>query len=230
MGESCDLGAANDDRPAVRIAQNGVAADVAPIDRVASATAFYNYFSASSHTGFEALGGTRIMLYRDATTGILSLVMHHGIDQSTSGQPQPRSNISFTLTGLPTTSVVALSDDGGELFLSSTTSAEGNWRLNGNTDGGIISGLPFPGNWSITLAPRFVTGISSFAWVDEDGKLLPLSLTGSVTITSLASPSKCRRDCTVPRCGDGILDGGEVCDDGNTAGGDGCAENCKSLF
>ena len=33
----------------------------------------------------------------------------------------------------------------------------------------------------------------------------------------------------VPRCGDGKFQGGEVCDDGNTVGGDGCAADCKSL-
>src|SRR6185436_18768346 len=31
-----------------------------------------------------------------------------------------------------------------------------------------------------------------------------------------------------PRCGDGHLDPGEICDDGNTASGDGCATDCKS--
>jgi cysteine-rich repeat protein len=30
----------------------------------------------------------------------------------------------------------------------------------------------------------------------------------------------------VPRCGDGTLDAGEQCDDGNTANGDGCDSNC----
>ncbi len=30
-------------------------------------------------------------------------------------------------------------------------------------------------------------------------------------------------------CGDGVLDAGEVCDDGNTVGGDGCAALCDSL-
>lgn len=32
----------------------------------------------------------------------------------------------------------------------------------------------------------------------------------------------------VPVCGDGLLDVGEECDDGNTAPGDGCDEQCKS--
>lgn len=35
--------------------------------------------------------------------------------------------------------------------------------------------------------------------------------------------------CTsLPACGDGVVDAGEVCDDGNTQGGDGCAGDCLS--
>jgi cysteine-rich repeat protein len=29
-------------------------------------------------------------------------------------------------------------------------------------------------------------------------------------------------------CGNSILDAGELCDDGNTAGGDGCSSDCRS--
>jgi cysteine-rich repeat protein len=229
-GESCDLAAGNEDRPAFRITQGTTQMDVVPIDRAATATAFYNLFSASSHTGFEALNGSRVMLYRDLGTGILSLVMHHGIDQNTSGQRQPNSQVTFLWSGLPATSVVALSDDTSELFLTSTTTAQGNWRFNNNTDGGIISGLSVPGSWSVTLSPTFVSGITEFDWVNGNGSLVPLSLTGNVTISAFDSPAKCRLNCTVPRCGDGVLDGGEVCDDGNNTSGDGCAANCKSFF
>ncbi len=35
--------------------------------------------------------------------------------------------------------------------------------------------------------------------------------------------------CTAVRCGDGILVPGEVCDDGNVVGDDGCATDCQSL-
>lgn len=31
-----------------------------------------------------------------------------------------------------------------------------------------------------------------------------------------------------PKCGDGVLDDDELCDDGNTKGGDGCSANCKT--
>ena len=34
--------------------------------------------------------------------------------------------------------------------------------------------------------------------------------------------------CTISICGNGILDPGEVCDDGNTISGDGCSGNCLS--
>jgi cysteine-rich repeat protein len=42
-------------------------------------------------------------------------------------------------------------------------------------------------------------------------------------------PNACRTNCQLPRCGDTIKDTGEVCDDGNTAPGDGCSADCKSL-
>ena len=54
-------------------------------------------------------------------------------------------------------------------------------------------------------------------------------LSRDVILNAYDTPSMCRLDCTVPRCGDRILDGGEVCDDGNTVGGDGCAADCRSL-
>jgi cysteine-rich repeat protein len=39
-----------------------------------------------------------------------------------------------------------------------------------------------------------------------------------------ASGNLCRTDCTV--CGDGHMNGGEQCDDGNNVNGDGCENNC----
>ena len=54
-------------------------------------------------------------------------------------------------------------------------------------------------------------------------------IVATAVLTAFDSPSACRLDCTVPRCGDGVLDGGEICDDGNNAGGDGCGPTCTSL-
>jgi cysteine-rich repeat protein len=40
------------------------------------------------------------------------------------------------------------------------------------------------------------------------------------------TPDACRTDCELPRCGDGTIDGGEACDDGNTSDCDGCSAEC----
>ena len=37
------------------------------------------------------------------------------------------------------------------------------------------------------------------------------------------TPNACRTDCDNPSCGDGVVDNGEECDDGNIISGDGCS-------
>ncbi len=41
-----------------------------------------------------------------------------------------------------------------------------------------------------------------------------------------ATPGACRTDCRPARCGDGVVDGGETCDDGNRDACDGCSRDC----
>jgi cysteine-rich repeat protein len=40
-------------------------------------------------------------------------------------------------------------------------------------------------------------------------------------------PDACRPDCSAPACGDGVMDTGEECDDGNAVAGDGCSNICR---
>jgi cysteine-rich repeat protein len=143
-------------------------------------------------------------------------------------QPQGKAVIAFT--GLPATAVVAVADDSpNELFKTSPIAATGDWSFQNNADGGVLSGLPIPGVWSINLDPTFSAAITSWAYVDGDDSLQGLALDEPVTLKAFNTPSACRLDCSIPACGDGILDGGEVCDDGNTLGGDGCSADCASL-
>lgn len=37
----------------------------------------------------------------------------------------------------------------------------------------------------------------------------------------------CPADCTLPVCGDGVMEGGETCDDANTSNGDNCPSTCR---
>jgi len=137
--------------------------------------------------------------------------------------------VQFLFTGLPENANVAVSDDDDELLMTSTTTATGFWKFTNNSDGGALSGLPFPGIWATTVAPSFIDGISTWTWVQSDGSLINLDLTSPLTITANSMPSLCRLNCTIPACGDGILDAGEICDEGPLppAGAPGC--HCMSF-
>lgn len=231
--EQCDLGASNGDAPAFRITQpSGTRIGTDALVRRGTVQQFYDYRSASSHTGLERVGESRIYLYVDSLTGRLSLVTTHGIDFSGPGSNQPQSTVQFDVTGLPSGAGVDVADDTpGEFFLGpvGAGTAFGRWSFVQNSDGGALGPLPFPGRWRITVTPRFMAGISTWGWVRQDEVRIPLVMTEPITIEALDTASLCRTDCTVPACGDGRFDAGEVCDDGNTRGGDGCAGDCRSL-
>jgi cysteine-rich repeat protein len=228
-GEQCDLGVNNAASPAFWVTQSGQSFAVVPVIRSASAPNFYNYSSASAHTGFEEAYASRILLYLDKSTRALSLVVFHGVDIDTTGEKQPTSHVQMLFSGLPSTTTVGVSDDSDEFLMTSPTTATGFWKFSENSDGGALSGLPFPGDWEITIAPSFMDGISTWTWVQRDGSMVHLDLTQPLTIKAHSSPSPCRLDCTTPRCGDGILDGGEICDDGSQPV-DGCASDCMSFW
>ena len=229
--EQCDLGKDNGDRPAFLISQpSGTHIGTNPLVRPKSSTAFYDYFSASSHTGLEQVSESRIYLYVDSATGRLSLILTHGIDFDTTGLVQPASTVDMEIAGLPAGFAIDLADDDkSEFFATGPSTAVGRWKFNRNSDGGVLGGLPFPGVWKVTVTPHFVAGISTWGWVKHDTVRIPLIMTETITIQAFDVSTSCRTNCTIPRCGDGILDGGEVCDDGNVVGGDGCAADCKSL-
>jgi len=58
------------------------------------------------------------------------------------------------------------------------------------------------------------------------------SVAGSPTLTLTVSDGSCQDtadvqvDCITLLCGNGVIDAGETCDDGNTAGGDACPSDC----
>jgi cysteine-rich repeat protein len=229
--EQCDLGSSNGDTPAFRITQpSGTNIGTDAFVRGGTVQQFYAYSSASSHTGLERVGESRIYLYADSATGRLSLVLTHGIDFDGTGQSQPRSAVEMDIAGLPAGTGVDVADDSpSEFFVGSRGTAFGRWSFDRNSDGGALGPLAFPGRWRITVTPRFAAGITTWGWVRHDGTRIPLNMSEPITIEALDTATQCRSNCTVPRCGDSVFDAGEVCDDGNTSDGDGCSADCRRL-
>jgi hypothetical protein len=203
---------------------------VVPLVRSDSSSEFYAYSSSSAHTGLEDLGTSRIMLHLYPPALTLTLMFVHGVDNDSTGLEQPESRVQFLFSGLPLTTMVAVDDDeiADELLMTSEGKATGLWHFTNNTDGGALSGLPFPGDWQIMLEPTFMGGISTWTWVQTDISLVNLDLSQPLLIEAHSSPSQCRANCTVPRCGDGILDGGEICD-GAGQPASGCGGDCMSF-
>jgi len=57
-----------------------------------------------------------------------------------------------------------------------------------------------------------------FVWTDGSG---------AEECDDAGESETCDDDCTIAECGDGVLDPGELCDDGNTSAGDGCDASCS---
>jgi cysteine-rich repeat protein len=227
-GEACDPGS-EPSPPALEVRQGARRMPVRPLVGPTTATAHYAYGSRSSHTGFEAAEKSSLYLYRWDPEAALSIVLLNGIDEDSSGLVQPASDISFEITGLPDTAVLVISDDDVEFARTTPTTARADWDCNRNSDGGLIGGLPFPGTWRLTITPSFRAGITTWSFLSGllsselgVGAELSLDLSEPIEIVASDRVSGCRADCTLPRCGDEVLDPGEVCDDGNGAPGDGC--------
>jgi cysteine-rich repeat protein len=229
-GEACDAGSLNEDRPALAYRQAGGAwTPLRPREQGETAVDFYDYFSASSHTGLEAVRTSRLFFFRNTLNGVTSLVVHHGIDQGTSGVTQPNAKVQMLFAGLPMGTFVGISDDGMELSqVGGIASAK--WKFDKNSDGGVLAGLPLPGDWLVTVDATFEQGVDTWEIV-EDGASVPgagLDPDQTLELRATSTPSPCRTDCSLPTCGDGLLDAGEACDDGNLVSGDGCRGDCAA--
>ncbi|MBL8682743.1 MAG: DUF4215 domain-containing protein [Myxococcales bacterium] len=56
---------------------------------------------------------------------------------------------------------------------------------------------------------------------------LPVALSfAAVAMLSACAPAPAAAPIAAPRCGDGVLDDGEECEDGNTRDGDSCSSRC----
>lgn len=223
--EECDEGGGNRDQPAFSLSQPGeLERSVRPVVTPQDVASYYSFSSASGHTGLERAEESRAWLHADSRTARLSLLVSHGVDEN-NVRNQPDGRVEMDILGVPSAASVALSDDtAAEFSAVGAGSVRGRWVFSRNTDGGIVTSLPFPGTWTITIDARFLQGIGSWNWVDGDLVRTDLSRTKRATLRAFDRPSACRATCKRPRCGDAVLDGGEVCD-----GEPSCAPGCRAF-
>lgn len=80
------------------------------------------------------------------------------------------------------------------------------------------SGSSYSGdNCTSSAMLRTITCLTSFAEECDNG-----------VVNSDIEPGACRSDCTLPFCGDGVIDPGEECDDGNFDDRDECSTLCAA--
>jgi PKD repeat protein len=182
------------------ISQGTMSQTIPAIETATTGSAFYNYYSASSHTGYEKAYESKLMLHRDITTDEISLIITHNIDRSTSGIETGIGAVFFDIAGVPTGAYVSQSDDPNHgwsscpLGASTRTSApyqeldlsyarEGEWYYGDNTDGGSISGLPTTSSWSITITPEGFHRITKWVYHYATGTQINLDMNEPVTIS-----------------------------------------------
>ena len=168
------------------ISQEGLFLTTAPaVERTESATQFYDFYSASSHTGFEVARRSLIFLYRDIRTDDLALFLTHGIDDL--GQPaneqQPSAKVDANIYNVPQGARIAEADDGAHEFGWGSNDNEtrgnftgngpplalGRWSFGSNTDGGAIDLLPPDQDWEMQVEVSLIKGIDEWSYFFADG-------------------------------------------------------------
>jgi PKD repeat protein len=172
--------------PIFTLAQGNMTIAIPPIERPENVVSFYNYSSASSHTGFEKAYESKVLLYRDTVNDSLHLFITHGIDNG----PSSRSEVSFDLSGIPTGAYASQSDDPSHCwnpprcveFSLAYPALEGQWMYAHNTDGGILSGLPLDSPWCITITPQHWFAVNRWVYHFANGNAIDLNMSLPTTI------------------------------------------------
>lgn len=228
--EECDEGAANQNIPNLALLNASLGEELVPVVQIVSSGSpigLYDYRSESAHTGFEGVFSSVLFVHQQAQTPTLDLFTVNGIDFDETGLDSGDCGMTARYTGLPPGWFVSIADDfEAEFAAVGPDSVFGDWEWHHNSDGGVISGLPFPGNWRIQIDVSLQPCVTTWEFAHDDGETFDLA-TPVAVLQAFDRPSLCRPDCTIPVCGDGYADGGEVCDDGNNDFGDGCAGDCS---
>ena len=147
------------------ISQGAFNTTIRPLQGVQSISDYYNYTNFQSNTGLEVIDRSLIFFYQDTVTGALSLVVLHSRANGGAG------TVNFDITGLPAGSVYEVQDDADDqYFIDSqlgTATANQTWAA-GFSDGLAIGMGSSPGNFTLTVTPDFLIGITEWAALTGD--------------------------------------------------------------
>eukprot|EP01060_Flectonema_neradi_P037803 TRINITY_DN7725_c4_g1_i1.p1 TRINITY_DN7725_c4_g1~~TRINITY_DN7725_c4_g1_i1.p1 ORF type:complete len:1060 (+),score=182.66 TRINITY_DN7725_c4_g1_i1:38-3181(+) len=171
---------------------------VPSVEGIKNPTDFYNYYSASSHTGFEVPGRSFVFLYRNLNEPEkLSIFWLHGFD----GNEQGAAKVHARISGIPSGVSIAQADDSKSEFGWSNTLdwdvnhptggnppaspyIAGRWYFKSNTDGGALDGLPMDQTWELKLEIKFVSGMNDWRFFFADGSDMVLNTSEPLYVRS----------------------------------------------
>ncbi len=129
-----------------------------PLVGSSSAEEFYNYsiFDYQSRTSLEIPRHGIIILYRNARTDTLALVII--LNAPNAG---PAGQVRLDIQGLPSTARLAVQDDPNDEYTWNPPNAQFRWRwASGRTDGVVITNLEEP--FTLTITPQLAQGLAGW--------------------------------------------------------------------
>jgi hypothetical protein len=195
--------------PTVQISQNGhTFEDLTLLTSASPAYRYYRYHHSTGHPAFGVAKETAtISLYWDTATGSLSLMFISGGDDSGKG--------NVTVTGLPRTSSLVLSDDPGEFSYSPKKGkVTGNFQYGGSTDGFVLA-MPDVTTFTADLKLTPKRGIDALRITDGNptsgGSFIKLNLKEPVYVRMIPAAQS--------QGGDGSQGGGDSGSSGGSGSG-----------
>ncbi|MBS3788099.1 fibronectin type III domain-containing protein [Candidatus Bipolaricaulota bacterium] len=168
------------------ITQGGNSYSVTPLTKQESAESFYDYRDYEAHTNpsVELANESVLFLYRDESTGRLSLiVIHHDGQNPIDLNNYQTKEASLSFSGIPSSAQVAVQDDPEDDDYSLNSTISWNWP-DYRTDGVVITDIGE--EFTISIEPNFTKGINDWKIATgniNDPDYISLDMTQPLEIT-----------------------------------------------
>jgi len=148
----------------ITIEQGEFVTTISPLQGFQNVVDYYNYTNFQANTGLEVIDRSLMFFYQSEASG-LSLVVLHSRANGGAG------TVNFDLTGLPAGFTYQVQDDADDQYIIDsqlgTTSASNTWQA-GFSDGFAIGLGSEPTDFTATLTPDFLVGITEWAALTGD--------------------------------------------------------------